>query len=102
MVDLSSPSLRTEEAGAAASKVSVHPAVRTRLLTLQRQMAYEPPPSFNGAVLDGRDIGAPRLLLARSCAWITLCMLLLHVYVFEHTCRWALHSGFLLVRKRTS
>ena len=39
----------------AASKVSVHPAVRKALLEMQRQFATDNPKG--GAVLDGRDIG---------------------------------------------
>lgn len=45
--------LRTAEAGDAASKVSVHPAVRAALLQRQRSFANQP----GGAILDGRDIG---------------------------------------------
>jgi CMP/dCMP kinase len=44
--------LRTEEAGAAASKVAVIPAVREALLP--RQRAFVQPP---GLVADGRDMG---------------------------------------------
>lgn len=50
---LEHPGLRTEEAGAAASKVAAIPAVRAALLQFQRDFAHEAP----GAVLDGRDIG---------------------------------------------
>lgn len=45
--------LTTAEAGAAASRVAVHAAVRDALLRLQRDFAADPA----GAVLDGRDIG---------------------------------------------
>ena len=45
--------LRTAEAGDAASKASVHPAVRAALLERQRSFATQP----GGAILDGRDIG---------------------------------------------
>lgn len=45
--------LRTAEAGDAASKASVHPAVRAALLERQRGFANQP----GGAILDGRDIG---------------------------------------------
>ena len=45
--------LRTEESGAAASKVAALPAVREALL--QRQRAFAQPP---GLVADGRDMGA--------------------------------------------
>lgn len=53
--------LRSNEAGGAASKVSVHPAVRNSLLDLQRRFAKNPPAingkKSSGAILDGRDIG---------------------------------------------
>ena len=45
--------LRTLEAGQAASRVAVHPAVRETLRAFQRDFAGQP----GGAVLDGRDIG---------------------------------------------
>ena len=44
--------IRTEEAGMAASKVSVHPEVRTALLALQHSFRTLP-----GLVADGRDMG---------------------------------------------
>ncbi len=44
--------LRDEEVGMTASAVAVYPAVRSRLLELQRQIAAE-----NNVVMDGRDIG---------------------------------------------
>lgn len=50
---LDDPELRTEETGALASRVSVHPAVRQALFERQRAFATQP----GGAVLDGRDIG---------------------------------------------
>ncbi len=50
---LADPALRTEETGALASRVSVHPAVRRALYERQRGFATQP----GGAVLDGRDIG---------------------------------------------
>jgi cytidylate kinase len=50
---LGDPELRTEEMGAAASKVSAEPEIRAALLAFQRDFAARPP----GAVLDGRDIG---------------------------------------------
>ena len=50
---LSDPALRSEEAGAAASKVAAVPGVRAALLEFQRNYAMQAP----GAVLDGRDIG---------------------------------------------
>ena len=48
---LDSPALKSGPVGAAASKVSVHPAVRQELLDFQREFA------MGGGVLDGRDIG---------------------------------------------
>ena len=45
--------LRSEEVGGLASRVSVHPAVRQALYERQRAFATQP----GGAVLDGRDIG---------------------------------------------
>ncbi len=50
---LDDPRLRSGPAGAAASIVAAHPAVRQALLAAQRAFAAEPA----GAVLDGRDIG---------------------------------------------
>lgn len=50
---LADPELRSEAAGALASRVSVHPSVRIALLKRQRDFAAQP----GGAVLDGRDIG---------------------------------------------
>lgn len=50
---LDDPELRSEAAGAAASRVSAHPLVRAALVKRQRDFANQP----GGAVLDGRDIG---------------------------------------------
>jgi cytidylate kinase len=50
---LEDPSLRTGEAGEAASRVAVHEAVRQALRGFQRRFAAQEP----GAILDGRDIG---------------------------------------------
>ena len=50
---LADEALRTEAAGRAASRVSVHPSVRQALLERQRRFARQ----RGGAVLDGRDIG---------------------------------------------
>ena len=47
------PELRSEEVGAWASRVSVHPQVRAALMQRQRDFAGQ----RGGAVLDGRDIG---------------------------------------------
>ena len=55
------PSIRTEVCGAAASKVSAIPAVRSALFDFQRNFALHPVKEdgtpAKGAVLDGRDIG---------------------------------------------
>lgn len=48
---LSDPILKSGGMGAAASKVSVHPAVRDALFAFQRDFAAQ------GGILDGRDIG---------------------------------------------
>jgi cytidylate kinase len=50
---LADPGLKSEAAGAAASKVSTHPLVRSALVQRQRAFARQ----TGGAVLDGRDIG---------------------------------------------
>ena len=44
--------LRTQEVGAAASRVSVHPSVRRHMVARQREMGRA-----GGVVMDGRDIG---------------------------------------------
>ena len=56
------PVIRTVIAGDMASHVAAIPQVRSALTTLQRTFAHTPPPrddggSYDGAVLDGRDIG---------------------------------------------
>ena len=55
--DLERDGLRTDETAQAASKVSAVPGVRAALLDFQRDFAEAPPAGFQGAVLDGRDIG---------------------------------------------
>lgn len=50
---LADPELRSEASGGLASRVSLHPAVRSALFERQRAFATQP----GGAVLDGRDIG---------------------------------------------
>ena len=47
-----SADLRTREVSAAASRVSVHPAVRREMVRRQQDMG-----ALGGVVLDGRDIG---------------------------------------------
>lgn len=54
---LQNPALTTDEAGQAASRVAVFPAVREALLACQQDFARNPPEGAKGAVLDGRDIG---------------------------------------------
>lgn len=58
---LENPDLRLDKVGNAASKVAEIQAVRDRLLGLQRDFAKSPPKGihgdYDGAVLDGRDIG---------------------------------------------
>ncbi|MBB3931236.1 cytidylate kinase [Kaistia hirudinis] len=51
--DLGHGDLRGREAGELASRVAVHPPVRSALVDFQRSFAARAP----GAVLDGRDIG---------------------------------------------
>ena len=55
--DLEANDLRSDTAADAASKVSAVPGVRAALLAFQREFAANPTGSFDGAVLDGRDIG---------------------------------------------
>ena len=50
---LADPALKSEAAGASASRVSSHPSVRAALIERQRAFARQK----GGAVLDGRDIG---------------------------------------------
>ena len=54
---LVNPELRSEECGAAASKVAVLQVVRDALLDIQRDFAANPGEAYKGAVLDGRDVG---------------------------------------------
>ncbi len=44
--------IRTPEVAAATSRAAVHPEVRTRMVTLQRELARR-----QGGVIEGRDIG---------------------------------------------
>ncbi len=57
LASLESPRLRDEIAADAASKVAAIPDVRDALLKFQRDFARTPPSPYEGAVLDGRDIG---------------------------------------------
>tara|TARA_R110002095_G_scaffold172929_4_gene150319 strand:+ start:228 stop:905 length:678 start_codon:yes stop_codon:yes gene_type:complete len=54
---LSNPDLRLDEIGNAASKVAVMESVRAALIDIQRHFAQNPADTYEGAVLDGRDIG---------------------------------------------
>lgn len=54
---LSSPALREDKVGIAASKVATMPEIRAALLDIQRNFAKRAQKTGNGAVLDGRDIG---------------------------------------------
>ena len=49
--------LRTAEAGIAASLVAAKPLVRACILQTQRDFAHNPPEGKAGSILDGRDIG---------------------------------------------
>ncbi|HVB17217.1 MAG TPA: (d)CMP kinase [Stellaceae bacterium] len=55
--DLDTPRLREDRVSAAASMVAAIPGVRAALLAFQRDFARHPPAGFQGALLDGRDIG---------------------------------------------
>ena len=65
--DLEGEALRTRHAGEAASRVAVHPAVRSALLDFQRAFAAREP----GAILDGRDIGTVVVPGAASKLFVT-------------------------------
>jgi cytidylate kinase len=54
---LKNPALRTNEVAQAASKAAALPDVRQILLELQKSFASNPGIGFDGAILDGRDIG---------------------------------------------
>ncbi len=64
---LNDPEIRSEAASRAASVVSAHAAVRTRLFERQRDFAAQP----GGAVLDGRDIGTVIAPDARAKLFVT-------------------------------
>lgn len=64
---LADPELRTEQTGALASRVSVHPAVRAALMARQRAFAHQ----SGGAVLDGRDIGTVIAPAAEAKLYVT-------------------------------
>lgn len=54
---LGNPTLREDKIGTEASKIAAMQEVREILLDTQRDFAKNPPKPFQGAVLDGRDIG---------------------------------------------
>lgn len=54
---LNNPALRTDEIAQAASKVAALGEARARLVDLQRDFAQHPGTVYQGAILDGRDIG---------------------------------------------
>lgn len=54
---LAKEELRTDIVGQAASKVAAMPNVRIELFNMQHDFAHNPPEPYQGAVLDGRDIG---------------------------------------------
>lgn len=64
---LADPALRGRHAGELASRVGVHPQVRSALLAFQHDFARHP----EGAVLDGRDIGTAVLPGADIKIYIT-------------------------------
>lgn len=54
---LTNTALRGDDVGQAASKVAAIQKVRDMLIDFQKNFAANPAPHFDGAVLDGRDIG---------------------------------------------
>jgi len=54
---LDNPALRTDQIGQQASIVAAHPRVREVLKNIQTDFAENPGKGYNGAILDGRDIG---------------------------------------------
>ncbi|PVM89145.1 (d)CMP kinase [Caulobacter endophyticus] len=67
LAELERPEVRTRAAGEAASRVAVHPGVRSALFDLQREFAGQQ----DGAVLDGRDIGTVIAPEARAKLYVT-------------------------------
>ena len=57
MTIINNPELKDESITDSASIISQDQLVREYLLEIQRKIAYSPPNEFNGAILDGRDIG---------------------------------------------
>jgi cytidylate kinase len=54
---LDHPELRSPQISLLASKISAYPGVRDALVELQRHFAYTLQKGYDGAILDGRDIG---------------------------------------------
>jgi cytidylate kinase len=69
--DLKTPDLRQEEVAAIASKIATIPSVRAVLTEYQREFCRCIQPPYQGAVLDGRDIGTVVLPHARCKLFIT-------------------------------
>ncbi len=61
-----SSEIRREEVGKAASVIAKYPAVRTKLLNLQREIAAK-----NDVIMDGRDIGTVVLPQAECKVYLT-------------------------------
>ena len=61
-----SADIRKEEVGRQASVIARYPAVRTKLLNLQRKLASE-----NDVIMDGRDIGTVVLPEAECKVYLT-------------------------------
>ena len=61
-----SQAIRTPEASDGASRISVHPDVRTQLVAWQRELAKK-----NGVVMEGRDIGTVVLPDAEAKIFLT-------------------------------
>jgi CMP/dCMP kinase len=55
--DTNAPDLRGEAVAALASQIAIIPEVRHTLNNLQRQFCLSVPSPYQGAILDGRDIG---------------------------------------------
>ncbi|RZI46193.1 (d)CMP kinase [Candidatus Finniella inopinata] len=55
--DLQDPRLRDESVGNLASQISVFPEIRQFLTSMMRRFCQDIAPPYQGAVLDGRDIG---------------------------------------------
>lgn len=72
--DLSIPTLREDHVASAASRVSQYPEVRQVFLEFQQNFAKTPPPPYQGAILDGRDIGTVILPHADLKIFITACV----------------------------